>query len=133
MIETTSAPPGSSTVTSVFTAPGAMFLTRPFKVLRALICMGSLHSDYRAGPMDRQGRPWSALVIGLERSEQRAVFGLVRETLPLRHAIPRTALLFSLLGRRSHALCMATTGRLLRTTVGHSLAGFSRNSLIHSA
>ena len=30
MIETTSAPPGSSTVTSAFTAPGAMFLTRPF-------------------------------------------------------------------------------------------------------
>ena len=43
MIETTSAPPGSSTVTSVFTAPGAMCLTRPFKVLRALICDEYLH------------------------------------------------------------------------------------------
>src|SRR4029434_5255642 len=39
MMETTSAPPGSSTVTSVFTAPGAMCLTRPFKVFRALICI----------------------------------------------------------------------------------------------
>ena len=39
MIETTSAPPGHSRITSVFTAPGVIALTVPLSVLRALIFM----------------------------------------------------------------------------------------------
>src|SRR5262245_18239293 len=39
MIDTTSAPPASSTITSVFTVPGTIFLILPLRLLRALIIM----------------------------------------------------------------------------------------------